>query len=89
MTAAKPEGEGRTVENDKMGIYLTQGPTNRSIAQHGVVVIGSGPGGAVTSSALAEHGKDVVLIEEEADWPVESCGPFSIDETKQKYRCAD
>lgn len=50
------------------------------------VVIGSGPGGSVTASALAEHGKDVVILEEGRDLPLESCAPFSADEMTQKYR---
>jgi hypothetical protein len=52
-----------------------------------VVVIGSGPGGAVTSATLAEHGREVLILEDGANWPLESCVPFTIDEMRQKYRC--
>jgi len=51
-----------------------------------VIVIGSGPGGSVTAHVLAERGKDVVILEEGPDLPLESCVPFSIDEMRQKYR---
>ena len=51
-----------------------------------VVVIGSGPGGATTAHLLAEHGKDVMILEEGPDLPLESCSPFSVDEMRQKYR---
>ena len=51
-----------------------------------VVVIGSGPGGATSAHLLAEHGKDVLILEEGLDLPVESCRPFSIQEMAQKYR---
>ncbi len=51
-----------------------------------IVVIGSGPGGAITACLLAEAGRDVLLIEEGAYRPLSSCTPFSIDEMRQKYR---
>src|ERR1700738_2863534 len=51
-----------------------------------VVVVGSGPGGATTAHILAEHGKDVLLLEHGPDLPLESCVPFSLQEMVQKYR---
>ena len=51
-----------------------------------IVVIGSGPGGAVTAATLASAGRDVLLIEEGADLAQDSCAPFSFAEMKQKYR---
>src|SRR5262245_27423821 len=51
-----------------------------------VLVIGSGPGGATTAHVLAEHGKDVLILEEGRHLPLESCRPFSIEEMTQKYR---
>lgn len=51
-----------------------------------IAVIGSGPGGSVTAQALAEHGRDVVILEEGPDLPLESCTPFGLDEITQKYR---
>jgi choline dehydrogenase-like flavoprotein len=51
-----------------------------------VVVIGSGPGGSTTAHLLAEHGKDVLLLEEGRDLPMESCTSFGIEEIAQKYR---
>src|SRR5438477_12643137 len=50
-------------------------------------VVGSGPGGAITAYLLAEHGYDVVLLEEGPYLPLESCEPFTIGEMLQKYRC--
>ncbi len=52
-----------------------------------VLIIGSGPGGAVTAWTLASRGKDVLMIEEGPHLPLDSCAPFSIDEMRQKYRC--
>lgn len=52
------------------------------------VVIGSGPGGAITAALLAEAGRQVVLLEEGPDLPLESCAPFSRQEMLQKYRHA-
>jgi len=51
------------------------------------VVVGSGPGGAVTACVLAEHGRDVLLLEEGPNLPLGSCTPFSLEEMVQKYRC--
>jgi choline dehydrogenase-like flavoprotein len=51
-----------------------------------VLVIGSGPGGAMTAHLLAEAGKDVLILEEGPDLPLDSCVPFSITEMEQKYR---
>ncbi len=51
-----------------------------------VVVIGSGPGGAITACLLAEAGRDVLLLEEGPFLPLESCVPFSQAEMEQKYR---
>lgn len=50
------------------------------------VVIGSGPGGAITACLLAEAGHDVLLLEE---GPAGSsvCAPFSVGEIREKYRC--
>jgi choline dehydrogenase-like flavoprotein len=51
-----------------------------------IVVVGSGPGGAVTACALAEAGRDVLLVEEGPHLPLESCQAFSAAEMVQKYR---
>lgn len=51
-----------------------------------IVVIGSGPGGAITACLLAEAGRDVLLVEEGDYLPLNSCEPFSRDEMLQKYR---
>lgn len=51
-----------------------------------IVVIGSGPGGAITACLLAEAGRDVLLIEEGGHLPLSSCAPFSREEMLQKYR---
>jgi len=50
------------------------------------VVIGSGPGGAVTACMLAEAGRDVLVIEEGDYYDLEDIHPFSMDEMKHKYR---
>ena len=51
-----------------------------------IAVIGSGPGGAVAACALAEAGRDVLLVEEGPRLALESCRPFSTEEMVQKYR---
>jgi len=50
------------------------------------LVIGSGPGGALTAALLAEAGRDVLILEEGRCLPLESCEPFSLEELRQKYR---
>ncbi len=51
-----------------------------------IVVIGSGPGGAITACLLAEAGRDVLLVEEGAFRSLASCAPFTTEEMLQKYR---
>ena len=53
-----------------------------------VIVIGSGPGGAVTAAMCAEAGKFVVMLEEGQYLPLESAPHFSREEILQKYRNA-
>jgi choline dehydrogenase-like flavoprotein len=53
-----------------------------------VVVIGSGPGGAVTAMLCAEAGKCTLLLEEGPDLPLDSAPHFSREEILQKYRNA-
>ena len=50
------------------------------------VVVGSGPGGAITACMLAEAGEDVLIIEEGPFLLPEQCEPFSSDEMARKYR---
>jgi choline dehydrogenase-like flavoprotein len=45
-----------------------------------IIVIGSGPGGAVTAATLASAGREVLLIEEGPDLAQDSCAPFSLAE---------
>jgi choline dehydrogenase-like flavoprotein len=52
-----------------------------------IVVVGSGPGGAVTARTLAEAGREVLLLEEGSHHEQDSCDPFSRFEMVQKYRC--
>src|SRR5213078_3578674 len=59
-------------------------PANELRAE--IVVVGSGPGGAITACLLAEAGREVLLIEEGQFLPLESCAPVSQDELEQKYR---
>ena len=51
-----------------------------------IVVVGSGPGGAITACLLAEAGRDVLLVEEGNFYPQNSCEQFSKGEMLQKYR---
>jgi choline dehydrogenase-like flavoprotein len=51
-----------------------------------IVVIGSGPGGSLTSALLAEAGRDVTILERGPHLQLSSCAPFSQTEMIQKYR---
>lgn len=50
------------------------------------IVIGSGPGGAITGCMLAEAGKEVLVLEEGGYFDLQDIEPFSIEEMKHKYR---
>jgi choline dehydrogenase-like flavoprotein len=51
-----------------------------------VVVIGSGPGGAITAALLAEAGREVMLLEAGPHLAIEDTPEFSRAEMEQKYR---
>jgi choline dehydrogenase-like flavoprotein len=51
-----------------------------------VIVIGSGPGGAITACLLAEAGRDVVLIESGSYFEPEMEARFTAAEMERKYR---
>ena len=53
-----------------------------------IVVIGSGPGGAITATLCAEAGKSVLLVEEGPNLSLQSAPHFSPQEIIQKYRNA-
>ncbi len=52
------------------------------------LVIGSGPGGAVTAYVLAQAGRDVILVEEGDAVPISKAASFSLEEMDLKYRHA-
>lgn len=53
-----------------------------------VLVVGSGPGGAMTACLAAEAGRDVLVLEEGSHHAVDSAPSFSLAEMDQKYRNA-
>ena len=70
-------------------VYRLNGPEligNRISVE--VVVIGSGPGGAVTAALCAEANKSVLLMEEGENLPLDSAPHFSREEILSKYRNA-
>ena len=52
----------------------------------GVLVVGAGPGGAITACLLAEAGIDVLLVEEGSHLLITSSKSYSLEEMNQKYR---
>jgi choline dehydrogenase-like flavoprotein len=51
-----------------------------------VLVVGSGPGGAVTAALLAEAGRDVLMVEEGPWFQEDDPPPYSLEEMDGKYR---
>jgi choline dehydrogenase-like flavoprotein len=51
-----------------------------------IVVIGSGPGGAITACLLAEAGREVTLVESGPFLTLDECPQFTRDEMERKYR---
>ncbi|MDB6020458.1 MAG: putative oxidoreductase [Pedosphaera sp.] len=77
-------GERTTQPAAALSRQVISAPARES--RHEIVVIGSGPGGAITACLLAEAGRNVLLIEEGDYLSLESCAPFSREEMVQKYR---
>lgn len=50
------------------------------------LVIGSGPGGAVTARCLAEAGRSVLVVEEGAWVEAGSVEPYSVEQMQRQYR---
>ena len=50
------------------------------------LVIGAGPGGALTARELQRCNKNVLLIESGDNLPLDSCNPYSSLEMEQKYK---
>ena len=50
------------------------------------LVVGSGPGGAMTAALLAEAGVDVVLVEEGEKHPIDARQDHSLAQMDQKWR---
>ena len=72
----------------KPGAAMHADPLKHDRLSFDVVVIGSGPGGAVSGTVLAEAGKSVLMIEEGAHRALNSAPAFSYEEILQKYRNA-
>ncbi len=51
-----------------------------------IVVIGSGPGGAITACLLAEAGREVTLVESGPFLTLDECPQFTREEMEHKYR---
>jgi choline dehydrogenase-like flavoprotein len=51
-----------------------------------IVVIGSGPGGAITACLLAEAGREVTLVESGPFLTLDECPQFTRGEMERKYR---
>lgn len=60
--------------------------TEANLSHADIVVIGSGPGGAITAALLAEAGRDVALIEAGPLLALEDTPEFSRAEMERKYR---
>jgi len=81
-TASAPTGGGAAQLDAASNVLSDPGTDLRCE----IVVVGSGPGGAITACLLAEAGREVLLIEEGPFLPLNSCPPFSHLEMEQKYR---
>ena len=77
-----PAAIGSVAEN--FSSQIISEPSSELTAE--IVVIGSGPGGAITACLLAEAGKDVLLIEEGEFLSLGSCKAFTVEEMVKKYR---
>jgi choline dehydrogenase-like flavoprotein len=81
---SRDNAEARPGRPESFQENIIENPAAESHAE--IVIIGSGPGGAITACLLAEAGRDVLLVEEGGFYAQDSCEPFSKDEMLQKYR---
>jgi choline dehydrogenase-like flavoprotein len=87
----KPSESGRLYRSKPIASAATPTPhvtkgAAVTLVRSEIVVIGSGPGGAVTACLLAEAGRQVTLIEAGPALSQTSCAPFTRAEMEQKYR---
>ena len=73
-------------ENDKSASDLRGALLERNPAAADILVVGSGPGGAVVAATLAESGREVLMLESGAAETLDSHPPFSAAEMTAKYR---
>jgi len=68
------------------GLREGSDPDAPPVVDSEIVVIGSGPGGAITACLLAEAGREVTLLESGPFLTLEECPQFTRDEMERKYR---
>ncbi len=54
--------------------------------KHDIIVVGSGPGGALTANILKENGHDLILIDSGAFYNILNTDHYSIMEMEKKYK---
>jgi hypothetical protein len=81
---SEARNETKAKFSDQTGPQVVTEPTPELKAE--ILVIGSGPGGAISACLLAEAGRDVLLVEDGPYLSLDSCAPFSQQEMEQKYR---
>ncbi|MEC9390315.1 MAG: FAD-dependent monooxygenase, partial [Myxococcota bacterium] len=52
----------------------------------GTLIVGSGPGGAMTGVRMAEAGEDVLVVEEGRHHHVDSSPDHSLEQMDEKWR---
>jgi choline dehydrogenase-like flavoprotein len=83
VQGVRPSGSGTAAPSSSRGV--SSGGSD-SVTDSEIVVIGSGPGGAVTACLLAEAGREVLLVDSGPFLTLEECPQFTRDEMERKYR---
>ncbi len=86
LLGAAPSARGGGESGRRLDSSFRARPEGADAIDSDIIVIGSGPGGAITACLLAEAGREVTLVESGPFLTLDECPQFTRDEMELKYR---